>query len=46
MGQAISYFLFGLALVVMFGVIITHYYSRKRHGQVEEIKYKILDDDE
>jgi len=43
--QAWAYFLFGFALVVLFVVIIVHYYSKKRHTDVEEIKYKMLDDD-
>ena len=43
--QAWAYFLFGLALVVLFGIIIKHYYSRERHEQGEEIKHKMLDDE-
>jgi cbb3-type cytochrome oxidase subunit 3 len=44
--EAWAYILFGLALVVLFVIIIAHYYSRKRHKKVEEVKYKMLDDDE
>ena len=44
--QALAYVLFGLALVVLFTIIIVHYYSKKRHRQGEEAKYKMLDDDE
>ncbi|HXY53961.1 MAG TPA: cbb3-type cytochrome c oxidase subunit 3 [Nitrospirota bacterium] len=44
--QAWAYIVFGLVLVVLFVIIIVHYYSRKRHKKVEEIKYKMLDDDE
>jgi cbb3-type cytochrome oxidase subunit 3 len=44
--QAWAYVLFGLALVVLFVVIIAHYYSKKRHKKGEEVKYKMLDDDE
>ena len=44
--QALAYVLFGLALVVLFGIIIVHYYSKKRREHVEEAKYKMLDDDE
>ncbi|HTP05887.1 MAG TPA: cbb3-type cytochrome c oxidase subunit 3 [Nitrospirota bacterium] len=44
--QAWAYVLFGLALVVLFAIIIIHYYSKKRHKKVEEVKYKMLDDDE
>jgi cbb3-type cytochrome oxidase subunit 3 len=44
--QSIAYILFGLALVILFGVIIIFYYSRKRHTKVEEAKYKMMDDDD
>ncbi len=44
--QAGAYFIFGLSLVLLFGVIIGYYYSRKRKGKVEEAKYRMLDDDE
>jgi cbb3-type cytochrome oxidase subunit 3 len=44
--QAQAYFLFGVALVVLFAIIIAHYYSKKRRDKVEEAKYKMLDDDE
>jgi cbb3-type cytochrome oxidase subunit 3 len=44
--QGIAYFVFGLTLVIVFGVIIAFYYSRKRHKKVEEPKYKMLEDDE
>ena len=44
--QALAYVLFGVALVVLFGIIIVHYYSKKRRDHVEEAKYKMLDDDE
>ena len=40
-----AYFLFGLALVVLFAAIIAFYYSRKRRDSVEEAKYRMLDDD-
>jgi len=43
--QAWAYFLFGLALVVLFAIIIVHYYSKKRHRTIEEVKYKMLDDE-
>ena len=43
--QAWAYILFGLALVVLFVIIIVHYYSRKRHDKVEDAKYKMLDDE-
>jgi hypothetical protein len=44
--QVWAYNLFGLALVVLFGIIIRHYYSKERYKQGEEIKYKMLEDDE
>ena len=44
--QAWAYFLFGLALIVLFVLIIVHYYSRKRHDKIENAKYTMLDDDE
>ena len=44
--QTLAYLLFGVALVVLLGIIIVHYYSKKRHDKVEEAKYKMLDDDE
>ncbi len=43
--QAWAYLLFGLVLVVLFVIIIVHYYSKKQHSKVEEVKYKMLDDD-
>ena len=43
--QAWAYLLFGLVLVVLFVIIIAHYYAKKRHSKVEEVKYKMLDDD-
>ena len=45
-GQGAAYFIFGLALVVIFIVIIGFYYSRKRHKKVEEPKYKMFDDED
>ena len=44
--QAGAYFIFGLSLVLLFGVIIGYYYSRKRKGEVEEAKYRMMDDDD
>jgi cbb3-type cytochrome oxidase subunit 3 len=44
--HAIGYFLFGLALVVLFAVIIFYYYSKKRHKKVEDPKYKMFDDED
>ena len=44
--QSIAYIVFGLTLVILFGIIIAFYYSRKRHKKVEDPKYKMLEDDE
>lgn len=44
--SGIAYFLFGLTLVILFGVIIRHYYSKKRHNKVEAAKFTMLDDDD
>jgi cbb3-type cytochrome oxidase subunit 3 len=42
--QSLAYLLFGLALCILFGIIIVYYYSRKRKAKVEEAKYRMLDD--
>lgn len=42
----IAYLVFGSSLVILFGIIIGFYYSKKRKHKVEEAKYKMLDDDE
>jgi hypothetical protein len=44
--QSIAYMIFGFTLVILFGIIIVFYYSRKRHKKVEDPKYKMLEDDE
>jgi cbb3-type cytochrome oxidase subunit 3 len=44
--QAIAYILFGLGLVILFGIIVVFYYSKKRHVKVEEAKYKMMDGDD
>jgi uncharacterized protein YneF (UPF0154 family) len=44
--QSIAYIVFGLTLVILFGIIIAFYYSRKRHKKVEDPKFKMLEDDE
>ena len=43
---AIAYLVFGATLVILFGIIIGFYYSKKRKRKVEEPKYKMFDDDE
>ena len=44
--QAVAYIGFGLVLVILFAVIIVHYYAKRRQGKVEEAKYRMLDDDD
>jgi uncharacterized protein YneF (UPF0154 family) len=46
--QALAYFIFGLTLVILFGIIIGFYYSKnkKRQKKVEDAKYKMMDDDD
>ena len=44
--QAWAYFLFGIALVVLFVIILVHYYADKRQQAVEEAKYRMLADDD
>ncbi|NJD55472.1 MAG: CcoQ/FixQ family Cbb3-type cytochrome c oxidase assembly chaperone [Nitrospirae bacterium] len=44
--QNIAYIVFGFTLVILFGIIIAFYYSRKRHKKVEDPKYKMLEDDD
>jgi cbb3-type cytochrome oxidase subunit 3 len=44
--QGVAYFLFGLTLVVLFGAIIVHYYSKKHHNKVEKAKFTMFDDDD
>jgi cbb3-type cytochrome oxidase subunit 3 len=43
---AVAEVLFGVALVGLFVAIIAYYYSRKRKKPGEEVKYKMLDDDD
>ncbi len=44
--QTIAYLIFGLTLVILFGLIIIYYFSKRRHKKVEAPKYKMLKDDE
>jgi cbb3-type cytochrome oxidase subunit 3 len=41
----IGFLAFGGALVVLFLVIVRHYYARDRKAKVERAKYKMLDDE-
>jgi hypothetical protein len=41
----LAYLIFGITLVILLAFIIKHYYKRSRHEQVEEAKFKMLDED-
>jgi cbb3-type cytochrome oxidase subunit 3 len=41
----IGFLAFGGALVVLFALIVRHYYARGRKAKVEQAKYKMLDDE-
>ncbi|PLX69861.1 MAG: CcoQ/FixQ family Cbb3-type cytochrome c oxidase assembly chaperone [Denitrovibrio sp.] len=45
-GTPLSYFLYGLVLVLVFAGIIFYNYSKKNHDKIEEAKYTMLDDDD
>lgn len=42
----LAYLVFGLVLVAALATIAVRAYSRRRKAQVEEPKYRMLDDDE
>ncbi len=44
--QGIAYFVFGLVLVILLGLIIVFYYAKKRKKTVEDPKYRMLEDDD
>jgi cbb3-type cytochrome oxidase subunit 3 len=44
--DVLAYLVFGTCLVVLFLWIIIHYYSKKRHKNIESPKYKILEEDD
>ena len=44
--DTVAYFIFGAGLVILLGFIIKHYYTKSRHEQVEEAKFKMLEEDE
>lgn len=44
--RAILYLLFGCLLVITFAALIKYYYSKKRYKEVEEAKYRMLEDDD
>jgi len=41
-----SYFMYGLVLVIVFVGIIAYNYSKKNHKKIEEAKYSMLNDDD
>ena len=43
---ALGYLLFGAALVALFVAIVAHYYAKSRRSNVEQAKYRMLDEDE
>jgi cbb3-type cytochrome oxidase subunit 3 len=45
-GPEVAYLAFGLLLCALLLGAIVHYFSRKRREQVEEAKYKMLEDDD
>ncbi len=45
-GGEIAYLGFGGALVLLFAVIVRHYYAKHHRTHVERAKYKMLDDDD
>lgn len=44
--QDVAYLVFGAVLVVALGWLTVHYFSKKRHAEVERAKYRMLDDDD
>jgi len=44
--DTLAYVIFGAGLVALFAFIIKHYYTKSRREQVEEAKYKMLEEDE
>lgn len=44
--DALSYFLFGAALTIVLLGIIKYYYTKSRKDDVEEAKFRMLDDDD
>jgi cbb3-type cytochrome oxidase subunit 3 len=45
-GPELAYLAFGLVLCALLVGAVVHYFSRKRRGQVESAKYKMLEDDD
>lgn len=47
-GTPMSYFMYGLVLVIVFfaGIIVYNYSKKKNHDKIEQAKYNMLDDDD
>lgn len=45
-GSPMTFLAYGIALVVVFGVIIFYNYSGKNKDKIEQAKYNMLDDDD
>lgn len=45
-GPEVAYLAFGVTLCALLLGAIGHYFSRKRKAQVEQAKYKMLQDDD
>lgn len=41
-----TYFIYGIILVVVFAGIVVYFFTPKRKEQVEDPKYRMLDDDQ
>lgn len=44
--KAVAYLVFGLFLVVALLIVIVLYYSKKRHKKIEDVKYRMLEDED
>jgi cbb3-type cytochrome oxidase subunit 3 len=45
-GPEAAYLVFGLALCALLAAAFAYYFSARRRGEVEEAKYKMLEDDD
>ncbi|ADD68310.1 conserved hypothetical protein [Denitrovibrio acetiphilus DSM 12809] len=46
LGTPLSYFIYGLVLVLVFAGIIAYNYSKKNKSKIEQAKYDMMDDDD
>jgi hypothetical protein len=44
-GPEIAYLAFGLTLCALLAIAIAYYFASKRRAEVEEAKYKMMDDE-